>query len=330
MSLTPPPPPPPHRPSSGTVPSGCKTPKLNILPGASRRLSSNLSPSGQSTTAPSPNQLREILADITKQVNNSPQSSSSTRLPSARPSPIRSINGFMRPSLRETGPVTRSRSMLHLINTRSSLTPRATRANTPVRDENHSPLLPPTTPRTPFTNHFNNNSSSSSSPPHHRSPISNENQASSSRTPAHPIAPLRYRTLSSVASSIASSSNPLSSSSNSSTPSSPSTTSEESTRPPPTPSSHPSLRLRPHSSNPASSVTSSTPPLTPASSLTSTTTPSHSLGTTTGVITHGINTPRERRSADQLDSPDTVGFLPSPTGSIAKRRRRNPSSLGRL
>ncbi|KAI9609956.1 hypothetical protein H4Q26_006947 [Puccinia striiformis f. sp. tritici PST-130] len=62
----------PHRPSSGTVPSGCKTPKLNILPGASRRLSSNLSPSGQSTTAPSPNQLREILADITKQVNNSP------------------------------------------------------------------------------------------------------------------------------------------------------------------------------------------------------------------------------------------------------------------
>ncbi|KAH9453009.1 hypothetical protein Pst134EB_016948 [Puccinia striiformis f. sp. tritici] len=87
---------------------------------------------------------------------NSPQSSSSTRLP---------------------------------INTRSSLTPRATRANTPVRDENHSPLLPPTTPRTPFTNHFNNDSSSLS-PSHHRSPISNKNQASSSRTPAHPIAPL--------------------------------------------------------------------------------------------------------------------------------------------
>ncbi|KAI9612107.1 hypothetical protein H4Q26_008198 [Puccinia striiformis f. sp. tritici PST-130] len=103
--------------------------------------------------------------------------------------PIRSINGFMRPSLRETGPVTRSRLMLHLINTRSSLTPRATRANTPVRDENHSPLLPPTTPRTPFTNHFNNDSSSLS-PSHHRSPISNKNQASSSRTPAHPIAPL--------------------------------------------------------------------------------------------------------------------------------------------
>ncbi|KAH9443566.1 hypothetical protein Pst134EA_032631 [Puccinia striiformis f. sp. tritici] len=95
----------------------------------------------------------------------------------------------MRPSLRETGPVTRSRLMLHLINTRSSLTPRATRANTPVRGENHSPLLPPTTPRTPFTNHFNNDSSSLS-PSHHRSPISNKNQASSSRTPAHPIAPL--------------------------------------------------------------------------------------------------------------------------------------------
>ncbi|KAA1088682.1 hypothetical protein PGTUg99_019617 [Puccinia graminis f. sp. tritici] len=328
MSLTPPPPPPPpHRPS-GLAPSGCKTPRLNT---ATRRLStaSSSSTSNLSPSAPSPNQLRQILADITKQVNNSPQSRLSTTTTATsssnapRPSPIRShhpaINGFMRPSLRETGPVTRSRSMLHLITPRSSLTPRATRANTPVRDENHSPLHPPT-PRTPFTT-TNNNSPSSSSRSHLRSPPSNENQASGSssssssssshgnRTPGHPIAPLRYRTLSSVSSSLT---NPTSS------PSGRSVTSENRSRAggPPTPS-HPSLRLRPHSSNPPSSA-ASTPPLTPASSLTSSTATSDS--SSNELASHaGLSTPRERRSLDQVDSPSaSFDQKPSPAGSIAK------------
>ncbi|OAV97066.1 hypothetical protein PTTG_06459 [Puccinia triticina 1-1 BBBD Race 1] len=310
MSLTPPPPP-PHRPS-GLAPSGCKTPKLTAAPGA-RRLStasSNLSPSG-SSSAPSPNQLRQILADITKQVTNSPQPRPPPPASSARPSPIRShhpaINGFMRPSLRETGPVTRSRSMLRLITPRSSLTPRGTRANTPVRDENHSPLVP-ATPRTPFA-------TNTTSSPSFRSPPSDENQpaSSSTRTPAHPIAPLRYRTLSSLAGP-------------SSSPSSNRTTSELNSYPPPTPS-HPSLRLRPHSSNPPSSA-ASTPPLTPASSLTSTTT-SHSSNDLASQP--ALSTPRERRSLDQVDSPSAcVDNKPSPSGSIAKRRRRNPTGLGRL
>ncbi|WAQ86187.1 hypothetical protein PtA15_6A819 [Puccinia triticina] len=250
MSLTPPPPP-PHRPS-GLAPSGCKTPKLTAAPGA-RRLStasSNLSPSG-SSSAPSPNQLRQILADITKQVTNSPQPRPPPPASSARPSPIRShhpaINGFMRPSLR-------------------------TRANTPVRDENHSPLVP-ATPRTPFA-------TNTTSSPSFRSPPSDENQpaSSSTRTPAHPIAPLRYRTLSSLAGP-------------SSSPSSNRTTSELNSYPPTTTS---------HSSNDLASQ--------PA-----------------------LSTPRERRSLDQVDSPSAcVDNKPSPSGSIAKRRRRNPTGLGRL
>ncbi|PLW08209.1 hypothetical protein PCANC_02015 [Puccinia coronata f. sp. avenae] len=320
MSLTPPPPPPPpHRPS-GLAPSGCKTPKLNsTASGTTRRLST--ASSHQSPSVPSPNQLRQILADITKQVTNSPQSPLPNLVP-ARPSPIRSphpaINRFMRPSLRETGPVTRSRSMLHFVSPRSSLTPRSTRANTPIRDENHSPLHPPT-PRTPFT------INSSASPSNSRLPSPNENDSGSSsrtggvnRTPAHPIAPLRYRTLSSVSS--ASITNP------SSSPSLNGSRVSDAFRPPPTPS-HPSLRLRPHSNTSASS-SSSTPPLTPASSLTSTATSESSSSQTTQP---GLSTPRERRSLDELESPSGCSDnKPSPSGSIAKRRRRNPTGLGRL
>ncbi|KNZ55681.1 uncharacterized protein VP01_2611g1 [Puccinia sorghi] len=334
MSLTPPPPPPPPPPHlpSALAPSGCKTPKLTTNPTARRLSTASSNWSSSASSAPSPNQLRQILADITKQVTNSPQSPR-TALPSTRPSPVSSsyhpniANRFMRPSLRETGPVTRSRSMLHLISPRSSLTPRPTRANTPVRDENHSPLHP-LTPRTPFSIDSNSNNNSNNSPSHslRRSTNLNENHpdtitsssASLNRTPAHPIAPLRYRALSSL-------SHPLSSPSASSS----THTSQQPNIPPPTPS-NPSLRLRPHS-NPSSSSSSaeSTPPLTPASSLTSTTTSESSSSQTTQPAS--LSTPRERRSHDEVNSPSgSLDNKPSSTGSIAKRRRRNPTGLRRL
>lgn len=353
MSLTPPPPPPPHRPS-GLIPSGCKTPKL--APGARRLSTANLSAS----SIPSPNQLREILADITKQVNNSPQprvplssgssrssssSSSSTSTNTNHPhghpqtsdpprlSPIRSnhlpaLNGFMRPSQRETGPVTRSRSMLRHITPRSSLTPRATRSNTPITNENRSDLSSSSilrTPRTPFTTY--------SSPSHSviGSPASNhpiQQQASTHTARPNPIAPLRYRALSSV-----------SSVTNSSSPGASATASEVLVRAPPlTPSSQassqlPALRLS-LDSREASSFTS-TPPLTPSSSLNSGT--GSSSAASTSNTDPGLATPRERRSLDEVDSPahqitscTDLNHQASPAGSLAKRRRRNACGLGRL
>ncbi|MBW0522921.1 hypothetical protein O181_062636 [Austropuccinia psidii MF-1] len=119
MSLTPPPPPPPSNPILKLL--TCQTPKLVKKVSAS----------------PSSTHSRQILADITHQITNTPTSLHRSR----------SFNlHLIAPRFhRLSGPITRSRSMIQSINSSQSSTlptPRSSRSNTPIQNENNSHSTP--------------------------------------------------------------------------------------------------------------------------------------------------------------------------------------------
>ncbi|CAH7685311.1 expressed protein [Phakopsora pachyrhizi] len=303
MSLTPPPPPPPpHNLRSAVGASGCKTPRLASL--SSRNLTGLPTPgSGPSS---SPNQFRQILADITKQVNNSPESRSS--LTSSLRSSFqirRSLTSYSLLSSNSNnnhnhhssgiGPITRSRSMVISITPR--MTPRPSRSNTPMTNENVDFNFTTDSP-TYYRRNFLNQGDDLDSL-HRLTPLS----ASSSRifdseNPGSPltssdnrprVTPMRLRALSSV-------------------------------------SNTSSLRTE------TNSVTTAAEPLTPASSSSSSN-PNLSLDNSLLSRARSVaeqppsmitlrSSIRERRAFEAMEQPSTQ--------SGTKKRRRTTTGLGRL